>query len=407
LEEIKIKMLGHFSMNYNGIIIDETTRSSKKLWHLLEYLIYFKDRDNQEEDIVELLWGNSKNKDPLNSLKNILFRLRNILSDAGIENAKNIIVYSNAMIRFNTKLPIICDFEEFEKLCKLTINPILSEQEKREILIEAVNIYKGDFLNGKKELRWIAPINAYYHSLYVNVIDQLTEILDNQNDHVLLLEILTHCKTVAPKEEIVVYGLILANLKLGNIYAALKEYNNSGINLIANKNNKISEKGKKLYKLMAESIGSYEKDILTIQKSLEVINWDIGCLECPYEIFKIIYVLQKRDMERNNNGGFLILFTCQNPISNSNLKTIDFNKLNDDPVILNKQQGLEVLRNSIKFNLRTGDVMTKYSNNQYLVLVMNVYEKKDIEKIINRITKKINSKLRALDIKLETTFKKI
>lgn len=407
MEEIKIKMLGHFSMNYNGIIIDEATRSSKKLWYLLEYLIYFRDRDNQEEDIVELLWGNSKNKDPLNSLKNILFRLRKILADAGIENAKNIIVYSNAMIRFNTKLPISCDFEEFEKLCKLTINPILSEQEKREILIEAVTLYKGDFLNGKKELRWIAPINAYYHSLYVNAIEQLTEILDNQNEHVLLLEILTHCKTVAPKEEIVVYGLALANLKLGNIYAAVKEYNNSGVNLIASKNSKISEKGKKLYNLMAESIGSYEKDILTIQKSLEVINWDVGCLECPYEIFKIIYVLQKRDMERNNNVKFLILFTLQNPISNSNLKTIDFNKLNDDPVILNKQQGLEILRNSIKFNLRTGDVMTKYSSNQYLVLVMNIYEKTDIEKIINRITKKINSKLKALDIKLETAFKKI
>ena len=138
-----------------------------------------------------------------------------------------------------------------------------------------------------------------------------------------------------------------------------------------------------------------------------MVNLDVGCLECPYEIFKIVYVLQKRDMERNNNGGFLILFTFQNPISNSNLEIIDFNKLNDDPAILNKQQGLEILRNSIKFNLRTGDVMTKYSNNQYLVLVMNVYDKKDIEKIISRITKKINLKLKSLDIKLETTFKKI
>ncbi len=406
MEEIKVRMFGHFSMDYNGIIIDETTRSSKKLWQLLEYLIYFKDRANQEEDIVKLLWDNSKNKNPLNSLKNILFRLRNILADAGIENAKNMIVYSNSMISFNTKLPVICDFEEFEKLCKLTINPVLSEHEKREILIEAVNIYKGDFLSGKKELAWVAPINSYYRSLYVNAIEQLTEILDNQNEHVLLLELLTYCKTIAPKEGAVAYGLILANLKLGNVHAALKEYNNSGKNLLTNKNNKMSKKDQKLYHLMVKSIGSYEKDLSTIQKNLEVINLDVGCLECPYEIFKIVYILQQRDMERNNNSGFLILFTFPNPIDNLNIKNVDFNKLNNS-AILNKQHGLDILRNSIKFNLRTGDVMTKYSNNQYLVLVMNVYDKKDVEKIINRITKKISSRLKTLDIKLETTFKKI
>lgn len=406
MEKIKISMMGHFSMDYNGIIIDEATRSSKKLWQLLEYLIYFKDRANQEEDIIELLWSNTANKDPINSLKNILFRLRNILADAGIKNAKSIISYNNAMISFNAPLPIICDYEEFEKLCKLATNPILSEQERRELLIDAIKLYKGDFLSNKSELKWVVPVNAYYHSLYIDAIEQLIEILDNQNDNNKLLEIASHCKNICPNDGIIVYGLVLANIRLGNISTALNEYNSSS-ELLGNGSAKMTEKSKRIYKLLIESIGSYEKNLESIQKNLQTVNNDVGCLECPYEIFKIIYILQKRDMERNNNKGFLLLFTLPTQIERANLKKIDIDKLNNNPAILNKQQGIDILRNSIKLNLRTGDVMTRYSNNQYLVLIMNVYEKKDVSKIITRITKKINSKLKTLNIKLESSFMRI
>ena len=88
-------------------------------------------------------------------------------------------------------------------------------------------------------------------------------------------------------------------------------------------------------------------------------------------------------------------------------ENLDIDEFNDTPLIQNKQQGIEIVRDAIKSSLRTGDVMTRYSGNQYLVLMRNIYRSEDVDKVIGRIMEKSSNKFKKLGITLEVDFTKI
>lgn len=409
MDEIYVTMLGDFQLKFNGVVIDETFKSSNKIWKLLEYLVYFKGRPSTEEEIIELLWPNGDNKNPINALKNILFRLRNILEEAGIPRSMKLILYNNATISWNCEYPISTDYEEFESLYKVAMAALIDKQEAREAALDAIDLYKGGFLNNRGTEPWVLPLNTYYSSLYAKLMYKLIDILESQKDYYKMLEVCSVGVGILPTEEKLHYGMILAHTMLGNTGAALKQYNHAREYFRDTMDDELSEQSQILYKLIVESIGKYETNIDVIKRDLSSVQIDTGCLECPFEVFKSIYILHMRDKQRSGKTGVLLLFTLPSGIDDKKLESgaINIEELNNSPAIKNRQQGINILRETIKSNLRTGDVMTRYSTNQYLVLVMNIHQDKDISRVLNRIAKKTNTKLRRLGIKVETDFSKL
>ena len=69
LEDVRVRMLGNFSIQSGGQEISDSDNRSRKVWLLLAYMIYCRDRPVSQEELVGLLWGEEEgSSNPLNAL---------------------------------------------------------------------------------------------------------------------------------------------------------------------------------------------------------------------------------------------------------------------------------------------------------------------------------------------------
>ena len=57
---LHVQMLGTFSITLGEARVDDSSNRSKKIWLLLAYLIYNRDRTVSQEELIRLLWGDGK-----------------------------------------------------------------------------------------------------------------------------------------------------------------------------------------------------------------------------------------------------------------------------------------------------------------------------------------------------------
>lgn len=103
-------------MAYKGIVLPHYELSSKKLVKLLAYLAYFHNREVSSSELVEMLWEKESLKNPKNTLKNLIYRLRKSLGEYWEED---FLVATANGYKWNSKLRTIGLYFLF--LCKESI----------------------------------------------------------------------------------------------------------------------------------------------------------------------------------------------------------------------------------------------------------------------------------------------
>ena len=76
---IEIQMLGEFAITINGNTITNLKGRTKRVWMLIEYLIANRHSDISIEKLIDVLWGEDECGDPVNALKNLVYRARTCL----------------------------------------------------------------------------------------------------------------------------------------------------------------------------------------------------------------------------------------------------------------------------------------------------------------------------------------
>ena len=79
-DTLHISMFGSFTMTRRvageTLVVTDQSSSSKKLWTFLEYLIAFRSKVVSQDEIIDVLWGDSDIDNPVNTLKTLLHRAR-------------------------------------------------------------------------------------------------------------------------------------------------------------------------------------------------------------------------------------------------------------------------------------------------------------------------------------------
>ncbi len=75
---IEIQMLGEFAITINGNTITNLKGRTKRVWMLIEYLIANRHSDISIEKLIDVLWGEDECGDPVNALKNLVYRARTL-----------------------------------------------------------------------------------------------------------------------------------------------------------------------------------------------------------------------------------------------------------------------------------------------------------------------------------------
>ncbi len=116
---------------------------------------------------------------------------------------------------------------------------------------------------------------------------------------------------------------------------------------------------------------SIEIDLKHIRKELAEQEMIPGAYCQEYETFKIIYRFVERRMRRTKESAYIILLTLTDGAG-------EFPELRD------RDERMELLSGLIQGSIRAGDVYTKYSSCQFLLMALDLSER-DTEVIVKRI----------------------
>ena len=377
-ESIYINMFGEFQIIAGDKMISTKMNRTKKVWTMLEYLITFRDRDIPQSELIEVLWGTSNVEKPAFALKTLSYRVRTTLEGLGIDYARDLIESNEGSYRWSSRFNCIVDADEFKKLFDQTQNEDYSKEELIEKYLRIIDIYKDDFLANNCFTPGLVSLQTTYRTMYIKIMHELLELLDKDEEYKRMEEI---CNEFFKKDifddEVSYYYMKVLN-EQNHTKDAISYYDR--INQISYQNMSKSNISHRYYESLLLKEKNDKVELKNIKQELD--KTDNLAYFCTYEVFKCIYDIERRRALRGDQEGFLIM--------------LDIEGRN------NQEETMQLALNQLKFRLRKGDIITRASDSQYIILLTNLNDKQAIE-VINRISKSIkqDKKVKKINYQME------
>ncbi|MCI8419293.1 MAG: SARP family transcriptional regulator [Oscillospiraceae bacterium] len=357
---LQINMLGGCSLQYGDKTVDDASYHTKKSWTLLEYLIIFRSREIPVEELMELLYPGDRGTNPSGALKTLVYRVRSMLEELGLPDSRDMILVTRGSYAWNTSVPMVLDADRFELACQRASAPWMMPEEKLATCLEAVALYKGDFLSKSMGESWVVSLSAYYHSMYVHLVQTTIGLLMSRDRWEEVISICSQAILIDGYEEYFYYYLIRGLVKTGRIQQALEQYKRMYNIFYTELGVTPSAELAALYREICRESGRSAKrevsDLPSISRFLLQDDRISGAFFCELEVFKDIYSLEARSVARSKRGVYLALISAS---------------MRDGSVpplkMLNNY--MDKLGDCIQSTLRRGDVVSKYSISQYILLL--------------------------------------
>lgn len=342
------------------------------------YLLLHRQEAVTNEQLIEALWEDENLENPAGALKNAIYNLRKQLRDAGLEG--DCIRSSKNRYQLTPGFPVELDTEDAEECYRTITRPGVSDDDLLRAGRALFSLYSGDLLQNLPTQRWIVQYNVYYRRLYLDAVDRVcTQLLkDPSREH--CEEVLAICRKanlIEPLQEPIYLYMFTAMQQLGMKKAILNYYPITANLFYDELGERLCAEIRQIYFWASEGTNLIEQDLQQIQEDLAEITKDQrpirGAYFCPYEMFKHIYHMVARSAERAGNNVVLLLLTLTKP-SGGVL-----------PKDLNVTAMLK-LKSAISRALRKGDVFSRYSKSQY-ILMLSVRQFSDVEIITERLQK--------------------
>lgn len=346
--------MGKFQIAENDHLMTESSLRSEMLMKLVMYLVTHRLQPVSVQELSEALWEDDEIENPAGALKNLMYRLRTQLKEQFGNDSY--IITGRGTYRWNPEIEISVDSEEFEKYSKKAIEQGISLKEKRKALEKAVKLYKGEFGAKCKNSYWMVTQATYYHSLYLSDIISLAEILIEAEEYKKLEAICGEALEYDITDENIHYFFVKALMHQNKLELASNHLDDAEHILqetLGIRNSKPLERiRKELLKVM-------KSDLLSIREvSTEAVTDEdyVGAFQCSFSVFKEIYKLESRRLNRFGLAEQVGMIT----IANTYTKQVEqfFMK-----------QAMDRLEKIVKGSLRSGDIFTRLNDIQIIMLL--------------------------------------
>lgn len=353
---VQVLMLGGFELRVGDRTMGDQDNRSHQVWRVLEYLVAFRHREITQNEMIEAFWPDEQSDNPANALKNLIYRIRVLLTKAELPNAKDIIVFSGGAYSWNNRLATVVDSEEFEALIKHADDETLVAEVRVEQYLAALHLYRGDFLGAAATEAWAAPLTAYFHSLYMRSVHRAAALLQDLGRNNEIVQICRSAAVIDQFDEGIHAALLRALARMKKPQLAIEHYQQVVSTFYNELGVKPSAELKGIYREIVQDISHVETSLDAIKEELVEGNVSRGAFVCEYEIFKDVYRLIARSAARNGRATFIALLTATTMGSGA-----------PSPKAITK--GMDPLLCSACAELRRGDVVTRFSPTQYLLLL--------------------------------------
>ena len=165
-EKIIVNLFGQFQVISSKGVLNEDNIRSEMVAKLLAYLLSHHGSIIPVQELSDAMWSEDETENPVGALKNLAYRLRNVLKE--ILGESNYILTGRGSYYWNPEIPVYVDAEEFEEYCRRAKSGG-SLQEQTEWYENAVELYQGDFLPKQASEHWVIPVSTYYHTLFLEI----------------------------------------------------------------------------------------------------------------------------------------------------------------------------------------------------------------------------------------------
>lgn len=385
-----VNTLGKFCVQSEEAMLDDNSIRSPMLTKLLLFMITHREQTLTTDDIATALWYEEEVENPAGALKNLMYRLRNVLKKHFGEN--EFILTTRGSYRWNPEVELILDVEQFENLINKARNESENDAEAIMYYEEAIKFYQGDFMPKFMEMHWVVTTSTYYHSMYLSAIKGLAELYINTERYNELESICNEALAIDNVDEQLHYYLIYARIRNHNLKLAMQSYEKACEILHRELGIRNPEKLQKIYEeLLKMNKGIEAENIECVQEDMSEEHAE-GVFFCGYPVFREIYRLEARKINRIGEAEYVLLLTVkQKDGSDSTTEQIEQFRI---------KKAMEVMETALHQSLRIGDVAAKYSDSQVVILLPScTYEGGHMvaERIIKNFYK-INPKMQNMKI---------
>ena len=382
--KIYVQMLGGFSITVGDEKLDLGSNSKANFLKLTEIVLLRGMGGVSKRDLIDGIFGHKSLLDENNSLNNLLHQARTQLKKAGMPGKKIIDgkrgVYAPEN---NPDYEYILDVQEFEDVC-LKAKSEKKDDKKLYYYQKAFGIYGGELLPEFATDYWVILESVRLKRLYDDVVDFLGKHYKEAEDFEALFDLYDKANKIYPDNgwqiEMIDALILRKEYKTAyELYTKCAHYYQDELEV------PIPDALRSCYERLSDNVRVVTDDIRQIQANIirkdeklksEMGTRKIGAYLCPFTSFIDVYHVLRRNLERRGSSIFMMLCTLVDyegkPIQNQE-------KLN---------ARAEILQQSLSEGLRKGDVYTKYSSSQYLILLIGT-KREDCAIIYQRLSRRV------------------
>jgi len=353
-EPLQITMLGGFSIGRDGKSVDDSSNRMRKVWLLLAYLICSRNSHTTQEHYLSLLQGSTPEaEDCSGRLKALFYRARAMLDQVYPDAGHQLIIRKNGTYCWNTEVPIALDTEEFDRLRS---TPAEDEDARLQLNLQALALYKGDFLPKLSMEHWTIPILAYYHQAFLDTVQQTLVLLEDRRRWEEAAELCRKALKIEPYSEAVYQHLMRCLLALEDRSGVLAIYEQMSEVLFDTFGVMPSDESRQLYREASKQVNTHSITIGTVKEQLREPSQAKGAVFCEYDFFRLLYQVQARSVIRSGEVIHIALLSVHGQFG----KALTRRSLDT---------AMENLKTLVINNLRQGDVVSLCSLSQLVIML--------------------------------------
>lgn len=393
-EKSYIYTLGKFLIHQGDQVASESTNRSKRMWEIFKFILSNRDKVLFPETILDSIWPERDYADPGTVMRAQMFRLRKALNVDEKKSLAANLVYTQGCYHWKNNVNCWIDVDEFENFANRA-NSLSAEQPEEAINFcqKAIYLYKGEYLPESSFSEWVVPLRSHYHDLYLECVFTLADLLKEKHAYKEIIKLCEQASIIDYFEEKIHIKLIEALMAEGLVTRARAHYSEVTSAYYREMGIKPSDSMKRLYRIIGQETGSYELDLDTIQEGLrgkEVVN---GAFLCDVELFRYFYKLERLRSERSGTSVLLGLLA---------LAKRDYSMPHSEEL----KDAMQYLQDAILDSLRKGDVVTRWNEAQFLLLLPGL-NREQAAKVLDRIENKFLRKCHLKELVLHKKFESL
>lgn len=383
---IHIQMMDKFAIYINDQLEAQAINNSRKGMILIEFLILNRKRQVPNQKLLSTIWPEENSSNPAISLKTLISRTRATLNKVS-EGLGNCIVADRGAYHWESMPNMTIDVHQIEDLLDLLPKYQDDLEQYGQTIDKIMGLYCGDLLQNSDPSEWVMPRSIQIHNSFMNAVDNYLVMLKGARQFETMIRVCRQALDVDNFSEQLHMHLMSALIETNRNNEALIQYKYAMHLQYRYLGVQPSEDMQEFYKQIVNAGKTLEFNLEAIQSELLENENQPGAFVCEYAVFKEIFNLQIRNLERLQTTMFLVVIM----VSDINGQPLDSMRQ------ANIMNGLmEILRTK----LRKGDAITHFSPTM-LALLLPTVDYKTARVVMERIKKIFYSQYPISEVKMD------